>query len=157
MHNESRWFLEQSVEGLAPKAVLDIGARDVNGTTRDLFPDARYVGLDIENGSNVDIVADAAEWTPDATYDIVICMSVLEHAPRWRDIITTAFVALRPGGVFVLTTVSDPFPAHSAGGGAGDQWYGNLTKDELTEAMSDFTIDAFQTTPMGDLLVRATR
>src|SRR5690242_21675018 len=44
-------------------AVLDIGGRDLNGSTRPLFPNANpYHVLDLRPGPNVDIVADAATW-----------------------------------------------------------------------------------------------
>lgn len=157
MHAESRAYLTEAIAGLQPKSVLDIGARHVNGTIRDMFPDVRYVPLDISPGENVEVVADAADWEPDAAYDLVVCMSVFEHAPRWRDIIATVRKALRPGGTFVLTTHCDPYPVHGAGGGPGDGPYANLTPDELREAFAGFLLDDLRATPAGDLLATARR
>ena len=45
-----------------PRAGLDIGGRDVNGTARDWFANTYWRGLDIRPGPGVDIVADATTW-----------------------------------------------------------------------------------------------
>ena len=63
-----------------PVEVLDIGGRNINGTSRDHFPHAtRFTVIDIAEGPGVDVVADAATWTPDRSYDVVVCTEVFEH------------------------------------------------------------------------------
>ena len=55
----SRYGTDKSV------AVVEFGARDLNGSMRDLFPNADpYRTLDILPGPGVDIVADAGSWEP---------------------------------------------------------------------------------------------
>lgn len=93
--------------------VLDLGGRDINGNCRPLFPNAGYTVLDIAAGPNVDIVADAATWTPDREYDVVVCTEVFEHTPVWPDICQTAFKACKSGGLVVLTMAGPGRPAHS--------------------------------------------
>lgn len=95
-------------------SVLDIGGRDLNGTTRGLFPNASpYHVLDLRPGLNVDIVADAATWRPDRQYDLVLCTEVFEHTPDWKLILETAWNALRPGGWLIVTCAGDGRAPHS--------------------------------------------
>lgn len=117
MHPEAMTFLKGDVGALAERSisVLEIGARDINGSPRELFSDPlRYVGLDIEPGDGVDIVADAATWKSEERFDLVICAEVFEHAPRWRDICQTAYDHLKEDGIFLGTAAGGGRRAHSA-------------------------------------------
>jgi SAM-dependent methyltransferase len=128
-------------------SVLDIGGRDLNGSPRSLFPNASpYHVLDLRPGPNVDIVADAATWTPvfdfpagEAGYDLVICTEVFEHTPGWALIIATAGQALRPGGWLLFTCAGPGRPAHSGVepvmGLIGDEWYANVSPQEIEDVL----------------------
>ena len=65
-------------------------------------------------GSGVDEVDDADDWRPTRTYDVVISTEVLEHAPRWRDVLANAWAAVAPGGRLLMTCATDPRAPHSA-------------------------------------------
>ncbi len=98
---------------VAPGArVLDIGCRD-GGLRRYLPPDTRYQGMDIApDFAGADIVtADISLGIPfpDATFDWVFCIEVLEHVPNPYGALTEIHRALRPAGVLV---VSVPNPYH---------------------------------------------
>jgi SAM-dependent methyltransferase len=41
-------------------------------------------------------------------YDVVVCMEVLEHVERWRELLARAGELLRPGGVLILSVPRDP-------------------------------------------------
>lgn len=97
--------------------VLDLGGRDVNGTTRHLFPDAaRYWSVDIVAGRGVDLVADASTVDLAMEFDVVITTELLEHTPKVAEIIANAYRHLRPGGVFVATMAGPGRAPHSAAG-----------------------------------------
>jgi SAM-dependent methyltransferase len=132
-------------------AVLDIGGRDLNGSTRPLFPNANpYHVLDLRPGPNVDFVADAADWRPDAAgsvgtvvfqpYDLVLCTETFEHAKGWREIIKTAWDVLRPGGWLIFTCAGPGRPPHSGvepvWGLIGDEWYANVSPDEIRQELT---------------------
>lgn len=124
------------------RRVLDIGGRNINGTTRALFPGAEvYRAIDILPGDGVDIVADAATWTPDGEYDVVVCTEVFEHAARWPDIVTTAFKALRPGGLFLATMAGPGRPVHSGVDGLWQlhpgEHYANVPPAMLSHVLTD--------------------
>jgi len=130
-------------------AVLDIGGRDLNGSTRPLFPNARpYHVLDILPGNGVDFVADAADWRPTTRewedlpsggYDLVVTTETFEHAKRWREIIKTAWDVLRPGGWLIFTCAGPGRPVHSGveavWGLIGDEWYANVSPEEIREEL----------------------
>lgn len=66
------------------KRVLDVGSYDVNGTYKPLFSDAgyEYVGLDITEGPNVDIVPnDMYDWekVENESFDYIVSGQAFEH------------------------------------------------------------------------------
>ncbi len=140
LHDQAmQWVADHATT--EPVAVLDLGGRNVNGSPRHLFPAATvYRCLDIVAGAGVDIVADAGTWTPDAEYDVVLSTECFEHTENWRDVIATAFAALRPGGRFICTAAGPGRPLHS--GITGEFWvqlpgefYGNVRPDHLDAAL----------------------
>lgn len=104
--------------GLADKETLDVGSRDYNGTVKSLF--SNYIGLDMEDGANVDIVARADEIPfPAESFDVVVTTEMLEHDPYfWHSMPEMARV-LRPGGYLILTTRGINFHLH---GYPDDYW-----------------------------------
>jgi SAM-dependent methyltransferase len=102
-----RLFLER----LVPKVdgpVIEIGAKDYGSTTsfRDLYQGVEYVGVDMEAGKGVDIVADLSAGTgqlPASHFALAICCSVLEHTPRPWLLADNIARLLRPGGQLYLS------------------------------------------------------
>ena len=139
MHVQAYDFVARSVAGRPAARVLEIGSHDVNGSVRPLFAAAeRYHGLDLADGPGVDEVADAADWQPDDAYDVVVSTEVLEHAPRWREVLATGWDALAAGGRLVVTCATDPRPPHSAVDGWAlrpGEWYRNVPPAEVLEVL----------------------
>jgi SAM-dependent methyltransferase len=129
-----------------PCSVLDIGGRDLNGSPRGLFPAAtRYTVLDARPGervTDVDIIADAAEWNPSGQeWDVVICAECFEHAAGWRAIVRTAFAACAPGGRLIVTTAAPGRPPHSGADGEfrllPGEHYANIRPAELGRVLAE--------------------
>jgi predicted SAM-dependent methyltransferase len=96
--------------GLAGKC-LDVGAYNVNGSVKDLFQD--YTGLDMRQGPNVDVVAQATRIPfPDNTFEVVTCLEMLEHAEYPVDCIREMLRVLKHGGYIVITIPGISFPKH---------------------------------------------
>ena len=92
--------------------VLDIGARE--GGLRSFLPESvKYQGIDItpEFASDSVMTRDISEGIPfpDASYDVVFCIEVLEHVPNPFAALGEINRVLRDGGVLV---VSVPNPYH---------------------------------------------
>lgn len=140
MHDQARAWVTTIVQtySLEDAEVLDLGGRAVNGTIHDLFTTRPFV-VDVRPGFGVDLIADAAEWTPHRTWDVVLCTEVFEHTARWADILRTAFWALHPGGMLIATCASRSRPPHSAVDGGAlrhDEWYRNIPPEELTAELA---------------------
>jgi SAM-dependent methyltransferase len=113
---------------------LDIGGRYINGSVRHLLRNAKWTGLDIKPGRDVDIVHDAATWLPDRAYEVVMSTEVFEHTPAWRRILATCQAALKPGGYLFVTCASTGRRPHSSEGTPGvpkNEYYANVHVDEL--------------------------
>jgi hypothetical protein len=138
-----------------PVTVLDVGGRNINGSSRDLYPHAHYVSLDLHPGPGVDVVADAAIWVPDRLYDIVVCTEVFEHTEAWPQLCMTAFKAC--GQLFIATMAGPGRKQHSGVDGAALQpgeWYENIDPDMLERVLYE-TGFATVTVDVAGLDVRA--
>jgi SAM-dependent methyltransferase len=96
--------------------VLDVGSYDVNGTYKPLIEKREgweYVGLDVAEGPNVDVVAKDPYKFPfkEGEFDVVISGSTMEHVQAtWKWVPELARV-LRPGGLLCIVTHWS-FPEH---------------------------------------------
>ena len=144
MHREAYEWVE-TVVGLIghPPTVIDLGSRDANGTPRDLFPNAKYLGVDVTPGENVDIVLDASTPNIDeiiAPADCVVSTELLEHAVNPAAIVANAYKLLKPGGVLILTCAGLGRPPHGQHGDptpATSEHYRNIDPDDLKSWLSD--------------------
>lgn len=98
--------------------ILDVGSYDVNGTYRAIFnfPKWEYVGLDLEQGPNVDCVA-ISEYCfglPDNSFDVVVSGNTVEHVKDIFLWINELARVVKPEGLIcvVSPTKADyhPFP-----------------------------------------------
>lgn len=143
--------------------VLDIGARYINGSVSEALPPlAVYIGLDIEPGVGVDVVADASQKLPLDELDVVTCSSVFEHTPKGPDICREAYKALKVGGLFVVTTVDERWPTHSAVDGGTlrpGEYYGAVSSQDLIKWLeaAGFVHIHGTVTHRGDLFFTARR
>jgi SAM-dependent methyltransferase len=99
------------------RAVLEVGAYDVNGSVRptlEAHGPTSYLGVDQSDGPGVDVVADVADLPamyPDG-FDLVVSTEMLEHVPDWRTAIRAMVDLVAPGGHLAITTRSPGFPEH---------------------------------------------
>lgn len=131
------------------KSVLEAGAKNYNGSARDLvmpFKPKQYVGTDLEAGSGVDWVCDAGtlieNFGPDS-FDVVITTEMLEHVEDWRGVIHNLKGVLKPGGTLFITTRSKGFPYHEY---PGDFWRYEL--DDMRAIFADFEITLLESDPI---------
>jgi len=139
MHDAVRDWVRQHMPEIVT-SVAEFGSLDINGGVRDLLPPGvPYVGVDVQKGPGVTIVADAATWTPASKPpDLVLCLEVFEHCETWRDLVANAARVLVPGGVFICTAAGPGRAPHSARRESppdADEWYENVGPWMLAEAM----------------------
>lgn len=138
MHEAARQFIAGHAHD-KKVTVLECGSRDINGTVRDLFPNAKWIGVDTVEGNGVDVVADFTKYQHPKPVAVVVSCEVLEHTKNWRSIIAAAAKNLRKGGMFLVTAAGPGRAPHSAKDGGPlqpDEWYENIDPAELTAALS---------------------
>lgn len=150
-----RKILSERVEAFykgeaSSKKTLDVGSR--KGRHSAYFPNNTSVDLFAEN--EPDIVADAhALPFPEASFEIVLCIEVLEHVKDPKCVIDEMRRVLMPGGTLLLTT-RFLFPIHEA---PEDRY--RFTHYVLRELCADFssvmiTPDTRPMTALGCLIER---
>lgn len=99
--------------GLENSRVLEIGSRDINGTSRPCFK-GEYIGIDFIAGPCVDIIMNAHDLKfPDASFDVVICQEMIEHDSAFWITLREIARVLKVGGQFLMTTRGNGFAEHS--------------------------------------------
>ncbi|MEK7948532.1 methyltransferase domain-containing protein [Pigmentiphaga sp. YJ18] len=95
------------------RLVLDIGALDINGNNRFLFDDCLYLGLDVAEGRNVDLICAGHELLmPDATFDVIISTECFEHDQFYQKTLRNIYRMLKPGGLFLFSCATTGRPEH---------------------------------------------
>jgi SAM-dependent methyltransferase len=116
-HKEQRDFCFRVKEKLPQyfknKKVLDIGSLDINGSNRDLFEDCNYLGIDVGEGKNVDLISIGHLFDgPDDYFDTIISTEVFEHDMYYEETIKNVIRMLKPGGLFLFTCAAPGRPEH---------------------------------------------
>ena len=115
-HEEQRIFLESVRSKFTEKfkncRVLDIGSLDINGNNRFLFEDYEYVGLDIGEGNNVDVVSRGHEYKDPNQFDVIISSECFEHDAFWELTIKNGIDLLKSDGIFTFTCAGIGRPEH---------------------------------------------
>lgn len=159
MHVQAFVYISQQSK-VPAKRVLEIGSRNINGSIRALFPDADYIGIDLEPGRGVDLIGDGATFVPPWSPDLVITCETLEHAENWREVLTHCAQVLAVGGTLLATMATHGRAEHSAVDGGplpAGEYYGNVDPAELEAHLGPlFSVVEVETHPgRGDLYVRA--
>jgi SAM-dependent methyltransferase len=122
---------------LKPKRVVDLGSREQKNRSgaRDLFPDSQFVGVDIRDGLNVDVIADAyhldKRFAP-GRFDAVLCLHLLEHIARPWLVLKQVDYVLVDLGLLYVSVPTIGYPIHNA---PGDYW--RPTEQAVREVIMD--------------------
>lgn len=113
--------------------VVEFGSKDINGNIRPLLGQAQYMGIDLEEGPNVDKIMDCRDWKIPA--DVILCLELLEHCEDLDGVIRSIIKNIKPGGMALITCAINPRKPHSAidGGELHDgEYYKNVNARKLT-------------------------
>ena len=106
------------------KNVLEIGSlvapqQDNLGNLSQFFPGAKYTGIDMCEGPNVDIIMNAEDLTgiKDKSFDLILCLETLEHAQHPQRIAGEVFRKLKDNGLVIYSS-----PMHAPVHYENDYW-----------------------------------
>ena len=95
------------------KKILDIGSLDINGNNKYLFTNSNYIGLDVGEGPNVDVISVGHLYSaPNNFFDTIISTEVFEHDMFYEQTVQNVVRMLKPGGLFIFTCASTGRPEH---------------------------------------------
>ncbi len=130
-----------SERDIKDKRVLDVGSYSSSTGIRHLiesFHPAKYVGVDVRRGNDVDIVCDTENLESkfkENSFDIVISTEVVEHIRNWRKAISGMKHVVKPNGIILITTRSKGFEYHMS-----PQDYWRYEPEDMRKIFSDFKI-----------------
>jgi SAM-dependent methyltransferase len=126
--------------------VIEMGSLDINGSVRNLFEPARYVGVDLGPGPGVDVCVPAQlVGEPSGSFDCAISASSFEHNPFWLETFVNMLRLVRDGGLVLFTCASIGYREHGTRRsapesspltvGLGWDYYRNLTERDFTHRL----------------------
>ena len=116
--------------GLSNKTVVDVGSYDTNGTYKSLFT-GKYIGADIIDGPNVDVLIGSLKWGKINNVDAVISGQTLEHIANIPALMAEIMKVLKPGGILSVIVPSRG-TRHDA-----PIWVGNFEPEQLASIITD--------------------
>ena len=137
--------------------VLEIGSLNINGTVRDFFQPADYVGVDVAPGPGVDVVALGENLDyPNNSFDVAISAECFEHNPEWSATFANMHRMAKTGVIF--TCAREGRPEHGTHDNHPDSspltldwdYYRNLNAADFEQAFdlpAMFTEHAFEYNP----------
>lgn len=130
-------------------SVLDIGSLDINGNNRYLFENYSYVGVDLGEGRNVDVICRGHEYDSPTQFDVVISTECFEHDEFYALTIRNMYRLLKSGGMFLFSCATEGRPEHGTRRTSPNDapfiaelndYYKNLTEKDIREVM-DFDVN----------------
>ncbi len=103
-------FFDTYASYLKAGQVVDIGAQNVNGSMRDVCPaHLTYIGVDFVQANGVDIVLTDPYQLPfkDASIDVIVCSSCLEHSEFFWVLFLEMLRVVRHDGLIYINAPSN--------------------------------------------------
>ena len=126
-------------------SVLDIGSLDINGNTKHFFKHPfYYVGVDLSEGNNVNVVCPGHLYDSGFLFDVVMSSECFEHDMYYARTIQNMIRLLKSNGLMIFTCASTGRPEHGTLrstpsdapflSNIDEKWanyYKNLTEDDI--------------------------
>lgn len=140
MHDSAFRYVASVVAGQKYARVVEVGSRNVNGGVRELVDAGIYIGIDLEEGPGVDVVADARYWEPPWDASAVLCLEVLEHADDPAAVVKACIGYIKVGGRLIVTCAGPgraPHSGHDGGPIRDGEHYANIEPTDLEQWMAE--------------------
>lgn len=129
------------------KKVLEVGSLNINGTVRDMFHNCDYIGIDLDEGADVDVISSGQDYdAPDDFFDVICSLECFEHNPYWYETFLNMMRMCRPGGLVFFTCATEGRLEHGTSRTTpadspftvsnGWDYYQNLTEKDFTDKIN---------------------
>jgi SAM-dependent methyltransferase len=117
--NTEKFYHKYCEKNIENKKILDIGSYSVNGSVKPIFNKGQYIGVDMEKGPNVDVVANANNLPFEKDYfDVIVSISCFEHDDMfWVTFLEMCRVLNEGGYMYINAPSNGPYHPHP-----GDNW-----------------------------------
>ena len=130
------------------KKVLEIGSLNINGSIRRFFNQCSYVGIDVSEGKDVDVVSNGEDFSERADFfDVVISCECMEHNPGYEKTFLNMIRLLSAQGLMVMTCATYGRPQHGTTASEpssspltvmlGQEYYKNLVRNDFEFVVFD--------------------
>lgn len=107
-HQQQRFFVNSVKQGLPGyfqgRSVVEIGSLNINGSVREFFSGCDYLGLDVGEGRDVDLVCRGENYGAAAdSADVLISCEAMEHNPGWKKTWLNMLRLVKDDGLVVMT------------------------------------------------------
>jgi hypothetical protein len=144
MSHQSQLDFVKSVKDIFPYSfkdvkVLEVGSLNINGSVRQFFENCDYVGVDLAEGKDVDLVGHI-HMLPLAenSFDTVISCECFEHDKHWKETFQTMYNVSRGLVIFSCATTGRQEHGTTATSPADspftNDYYKNLTEQDFRES-----------------------
>jgi SAM-dependent methyltransferase len=150
-HSQQMFFISNLATHLAPyfngKKVLEVGSLNINGSVRQFFKGCDYLGLDIAEGKEVDLVCKGEDFGAPANYfDTVISSEMFEHNMNYVKCWMNMIRMMKEDGLLLFTCATTGRRQHGTtkfnpefsplSSATGNDYYKNLVESDFSSVIS---------------------
>jgi ubiquinone/menaquinone biosynthesis C-methylase UbiE len=117
--NTEKFYYKYCENNIENKKIIDVGSYSINGSVKSIFERGKYIGVDMEMGPNVDVVANAHNLPFEENYfDIAVSISCFEHDDMfWVTFLEMCRIIKKSGFIYINAPSNGPYHGHP-----GDNW-----------------------------------
>lgn len=115
MRHQTKKFVKMFLDKYPKKyKILEVGSMNVSGHLKEELEGYGYIGIDMRDGDNVDVVMNGHDLADHygEDFDLVLCFDTMEHDDKFWLTIEAMKKVLKPGGWMLIGAPGPNCPKH---------------------------------------------